>query len=103
MMLERADTEMLDLVRSRARRLRQRAAEPAAEHPAQQREPFGCERTPTATRARTADGAALFEIERDQLVIGAPARRRVPHRSARSRRAADGSPRARAASRRTRA
>ena len=37
-MLERADAELLDLVRGRARRLGERAVQPAAEHPAQQRE-----------------------------------------------------------------
>src|SRR3954470_10431768 len=70
-MLEGADTEVLDLVRGRTRRLGQCAVETAAEHPAQQREPVGRERPAATARARPADGSALFEIERDEVVVGA--------------------------------
>src|SRR6476660_3749355 len=70
-MLERADTEMLDLVRGRSRRLCQRTVAAATEPASQPRQPAGRERTATATRARTADSATLFEVERDQLVIAA--------------------------------
>src|ERR1700680_4983806 len=68
-MLERADTELLDLVCGRAGRLGERAVEPTSEHAAQQREPFRRDRTTTASRAGATHGAALGEIERDQLAL----------------------------------
>src|SRR4051794_11482726 len=68
-MLERAEAEVLDLVRGRSRRLGQRAVEAAAEHATQQREAAGRDRTATAPRAGAAHRAALVEIERDERVL----------------------------------
>src|SRR5258707_568971 len=68
-MLERADPELVDFVRSRARRFREHTVEAAAEYAAEQRETSGSDGPATAARARAADRAAFVEVERDQLAV----------------------------------
>src|SRR2546423_5839620 len=67
--LERPYPEVLDFVRGRARKLREHTIERAAQHAPQQVERRRRDRSSPAARTRTAERAALIEIEGDELGV----------------------------------